>query len=298
MQFVYSEIMLRNMNNQQKKSATEPAIRMVMLPKYTNPDGDIFGGVILSMIDEAAAVEAQRQMPHRYVSVSMDSIQFYKPVGVGDIVSLWCKTIKVGTSSLEIQVDVQANPWRTNEEHKVTEATVVMVAIDENRKSIPIFPAKKQSAMRRKDKEITDPVEIEKIIKEAQVCRLAMVDGNKPYVVPLSFGYEGESLFFHSGHNGRKIDILRNNPTVCFEMDLQGDILEADVPCKWTTQYRSVIGSGEVEFVENPDEKKNAFRIIMAHYSDRIFEFTDEMLKSVVILKVKIAEISAKKSGY
>lgn len=128
------------MNSKQKEPSKEPAIRMVMLPKYTNPDGDIFGGMILSMIDEAAAVEAQRQMPHRYVTVAMDSIQFHRPVGVGDIVSLWCQTLKVGTSSLVIHIDVLANPWQTNAEHKVTEATVTMVAIDEERKSIPIFP--------------------------------------------------------------------------------------------------------------------------------------------------------------
>ena len=130
------------MSCKQKEPSKEPAIRMVMLPKYTNPDGDIFGGVILSMIDEAAAVEAQRQMHHRYVTVSMDSIQFHRPVGVGDIVSLWCQTIKIGTSSLVIHIDVLSNPRRTSEEYKVTEATVTMVAIDENRKSIPIFPKK------------------------------------------------------------------------------------------------------------------------------------------------------------
>jgi len=132
---------VKTMNSMQKEPAKEPAIRMVMLPKYTNPDGDIFGGVILSMIDEAAAVEAQRQMPHRYVTVAMDTIQFHRPVGVGDVVSLWCQTQKIGTSSLVIHIDVLANPWRTDKEHKVTEATVTMVAIDENRKAIPIFPA-------------------------------------------------------------------------------------------------------------------------------------------------------------
>ncbi len=130
------------MHSNLKEPATEPAIRMVMLPKYTNPDGDIFGGVMLSMIDEAAAVEAQRQMPHRYVTVAMDSIHFHKPVGVGDIVSLWCKTEKVGKSSLVIHIDVLAIPWRTEKEHKVTEATVTMVAIDDKRKAIPVFPPK------------------------------------------------------------------------------------------------------------------------------------------------------------
>ncbi len=122
-----------------KEPSNEPSIRSVMLPKYTNPDGDIFGGVILSMIDEAAAVEAQRQAHHRYVTISMESIHFYLPVHVGDIVSLWCKTIKIGRTSLTIHLDVLARGRRTNEENKVTEATVTMVAIDDNRVPIPVL---------------------------------------------------------------------------------------------------------------------------------------------------------------
>ncbi|MCK5071748.1 MAG: acyl-CoA thioesterase [Desulfocapsa sp.] len=122
-----------------KAPSKEPAIRLVMLPKYTNPDGDIFGGVILSMIDEAAAVEAQRQAHHRYVTVSMDSIQFHCPVHVGDIVSLWCETVRIGTSSLTIHIKVLARARITNKEKKVTEATVTMVAIDKKRKSISVL---------------------------------------------------------------------------------------------------------------------------------------------------------------
>ena len=122
-----------------KAPSKEPAIRLVMLPKYTNPDGDIFGGIILSMIDEAAAVEAQRQAHHRYVTVSMDSIQFHLPVQVGDIVSLWCETVKIGKTSIQIHIDVLAHPRCTDEEQKVTEATVTMVAIDDQRNTVPIF---------------------------------------------------------------------------------------------------------------------------------------------------------------
>lgn len=122
-----------------KPPSNEPSIRLVMLPKYTNPDGDIFGGVILSMIDEAAAVEAQRQARRRFVTVAMDSIQFHQPVKVGDIVSLWCRTEKVGTSSIHIRVTVFANPRWDGDEQKVTEAMVTLVAIDVNRHPIPIF---------------------------------------------------------------------------------------------------------------------------------------------------------------
>lgn len=127
------------MQNLIKPPSAEPCIRLVMLPKYTNPDGDIFGGTILSMIDEAAAVEAQRQARHRYVTVAMDSIQFHQPVQVGDIVSLWCRAVKIGKTSIRIHVEVLANPRWSGDERKVTEAEVTMVAIDQNRRPVPIF---------------------------------------------------------------------------------------------------------------------------------------------------------------
>ena len=127
------------MTREFKPPSREPSIRQLMLPKDTNPDGDIFGGVILSMIDEAAAVEAQRQARHRYVTVAMDSIQFHHPVRVGDIVSLWCRTERIGRSSICIHVDVLANPRWSEGEQKVTEAVVTLVAIDENYHSIPVL---------------------------------------------------------------------------------------------------------------------------------------------------------------
>jgi len=136
--FSLPSYIIHSMANTIKAPSNEPAIRLVMLPKYTNPDGDIFGGIILSMIDEAAAVEAQHQGHHRYVTVAMDSIQFHRPVYVGDIVSLWCRTLKIGRTSLQIHIEVMANPRRTDETYKVTEATVTMVAVDENRTPIPI----------------------------------------------------------------------------------------------------------------------------------------------------------------
>jgi acyl-CoA thioesterase YciA len=122
-----------------KPPSGEPSIRVVMLPKDTNPDGDIFGGVILSMIDLAADVEAQRQARHRYVTVAMDSIQFHQPARVGDIVSLWCRTEKIGRSSISIHVDVRAKPRGSEDEQKVTEAIVTLVAINQDYRPIPIL---------------------------------------------------------------------------------------------------------------------------------------------------------------
>ena len=87
--------------------------------------------------------------------------------------------------------------------------------------------------MRRKEKEITATEEIEAIIAGAVVCRLAMVDGRRPYVVPLCFGYENRTLYFHTGAKGKKIDVLRNNPNVCFEFDENCRVLEQPAACDW-----------------------------------------------------------------
>ena len=152
--------------------------------------------------------------------------------------------------------------------------------------------------MRRKDKEITDPSIVDAIIRKADVCRLAMVDGSKPYLVPLSFGYEGNRLYFHSALKGLKIDILRSNPNVCFEFDVPGELITGESPCKWSMQYQSVIGFGKAEFLEKPDEKRDAFRVIMAHYSDQQFEFSDEKLQAVAMFKVSISELKGKQSGF
>ena len=152
--------------------------------------------------------------------------------------------------------------------------------------------------MRRKDKEITDSLQIEEIIRKSDVCRLAMVDCRKPYLVPLSFGYEGNSLYFHSALKGLKIDILRSNPNVCFEFDVPGELITGESPCKWSMQYQSVIGFGKAEFLEKPDEKRDAFRVIMAHYSDQQFEFSDEKLQAVAMFKVSISELKGKQSGF
>ena len=152
--------------------------------------------------------------------------------------------------------------------------------------------------MRRKEKEIVEPEAIAKIMAESKVCRLAMVDGNMPYLVPLSFGVEGDSLYFHGALEGRKIDILRDNPHVCFEMDQGSAVIEAPAACKWGVRYRSVIGFGTAEFLTHPEEKKVALQIIMGHYSEREFHFSDAMVEEVALIKVTISKVSAKQSGY
>jgi acyl-CoA thioesterase YciA len=113
---------------------------MMMMPKDTNALGSIFGGVILSLIDQAAFVEASRQAARKFVTIAMDKIEFHKPVKMGDIVSLWADTIHIGRSSIRLRVDVLARSRLTDEDVRVTSAEVTMVSIDEQGQPTPIFP--------------------------------------------------------------------------------------------------------------------------------------------------------------
>jgi nitroimidazol reductase NimA-like FMN-containing flavoprotein (pyridoxamine 5'-phosphate oxidase superfamily) len=139
--------------------------------------------------------------------------------------------------------------------------------------------------MRKKDKEIKDKSVIESIIKRATVCRIALSEDNIPY--------------FHSAKEGRKIDMMRKNNTVCFEIDIDSKLIEAEHPCDWSTKYYSIIGFGEAFLVEDLEEKREALDIIMEHYSGKSpFEYPEKPINSVAIIKVKIESMTGKKSGY
>jgi acyl-CoA thioesterase YciA len=116
----------------------QPAIKVMMMPKDINSRGTIFGGVILSYIDQAGAVEAVKSGAQRPVTVNMREINFLKPVFVGDIVSFYTETLKVGNTSVKVKVKVVAERIQKGEEILVTEAEVTYVNIDENWKPVPI----------------------------------------------------------------------------------------------------------------------------------------------------------------
>jgi acyl-CoA thioesterase YciA len=118
-----------------------PAIKLLLLPKDTNAYGTIFGGVILSHIDLASAVEARKAGNHRYVTKAMREVEFHQPVYLGDIVSFYTETLRLGRSSISVKVMVEVERWSTTgqgERVKVTEAEVVLVAVDEQGRPTPI----------------------------------------------------------------------------------------------------------------------------------------------------------------
>ena len=117
-----------------------PAIKVILLPKDTNPGGSIFGGVILSHVDLASAVEARKAGRHRYVTKAMREVEFHEPVFLGDIVSFFTETIRIGRTSITVKVSVEAERWGAGrgEKVKVTEAEVVMVVVDAQGRPRPI----------------------------------------------------------------------------------------------------------------------------------------------------------------
>ncbi|HAF13386.1 MAG TPA: acyl-CoA thioesterase [Blastocatellia bacterium] len=124
------------------KSYRDPAIRITLLPRDTNSQGTVFGGIILSYIDMAGAIEAHRRthMP-RFVTVAMREVIFHKPVFVGDLVSFYAETVSIGNTSITIRVIVETERvGASTEQVRVTEAEVVYVAVDEHRQKTRIKP--------------------------------------------------------------------------------------------------------------------------------------------------------------
>jgi nitroimidazol reductase NimA-like FMN-containing flavoprotein (pyridoxamine 5'-phosphate oxidase superfamily) len=152
--------------------------------------------------------------------------------------------------------------------------------------------------MRRKDKEITDRNVIDSIINESTFCRLAISEDGRPYIVPLSFGYDGTALYFHGAVEGKKIDILRKNSVVCFEFDSDCEPIQSDQGCTWSVRYKSVIGYGRARLLDDTDSKCRALDIIVKHYSGESFEYSEEAVKKTAVIRVDIESVTGKMSGY
>ena len=120
-------------------AAAEPSIRVVMMPKDTNAHGTIFGGVILSYIDQAAAVEAKRHGASFIVTVAMREVVFHQPVNVGDLVSFYTRLVRIGRTSITVAVEVFSQQGEgIGQRVRVTEAEVTFVNLDKNRRPVPI----------------------------------------------------------------------------------------------------------------------------------------------------------------
>jgi nitroimidazol reductase NimA-like FMN-containing flavoprotein (pyridoxamine 5'-phosphate oxidase superfamily) len=152
--------------------------------------------------------------------------------------------------------------------------------------------------VRRKDKEITERHLLEDVLRRGEVCRLALFDEEYPYIVPLNFGYENGKLFLHGATSGKKLDLIRRNPRVSFEVETDLEILTAEDPCNWSMRYRSVVGRGTAVILETPEEKRHGLNVVIAHYGKESFPFPDAALQTVAVVRVDIADMTGKESGF
>ncbi|MBI4964522.1 MAG: pyridoxamine 5'-phosphate oxidase family protein [Desulfomonile tiedjei] len=153
--------------------------------------------------------------------------------------------------------------------------------------------------MRKKDREITDPAILKSIMLKAQVCRVGLSLNDVPYVVPVNFGFKDNRIYFHSSLKGMKIDILRQNSNVCFEMECDVEVVHAEAACDWTAKFLSIIGFGKAHIVEDFSEKLEGLAIIMEHYSPSLsYEFPEEKVNKAAIIRIDIESMTGKKLGY
>jgi len=151
--------------------------------------------------------------------------------------------------------------------------------------------------MRRHDKEIQSREEIDEIIRAADVCRLALSRNNEPYLVPVSFGYDGAALFFHTAPKGRKLEFLEANNRVCFEFETNVALVrdEGDA-CAWTFGFESVIGYGTVTELVSPKDKIHGLNQIMLHYSGREWDIPENRTATTRVWRIDIGSITGKRS--
>lgn len=155
--------------------------------------------------------------------------------------------------------------------------------------------------MRRSDREVIDPQRIEEIIRKCRCCRLGLRDGERVYIVPLSFGYEvdengGYTFYFHSAPEGRKIDLIRQTGYASFEMDTGYELRSGTAEsCSWTAAYQSVFGEGQVSFIEGLPKKEMALRALMEHTAGSgNWTFSAEMLRRVCVFQLETETLSCK----
>jgi len=148
--------------------------------------------------------------------------------------------------------------------------------------------------MRKKDREITDKSILHELLKRARICRLGLFDGEWPYVVPVNFAYADGCIYVHSAPKGRKMDILREHPRVCFEVDTEVELMAGERPCDYTTKYKSVIGTGLAVLLTDADEKLKALGILMRHHGAPAEGFRPEVLPVTAVIRIDISSMTGK----
>ena len=152
--------------------------------------------------------------------------------------------------------------------------------------------------MTKRERQITDPQQIAHILDTGMVLHLGLAVNDEPYVVPMNYGYVWEEgklvLYLHSATRGRKLDMIRANPRVFFEIDCDRMPFEGRVPCQYGLVYSSIMGRGTARIVEDVEEKKKAMTILMKTQTGKDFSFEDRLVSIVSVIRIDVAEFTAK----
>lgn len=153
--------------------------------------------------------------------------------------------------------------------------------------------------MRRKERAVTDRASITAILDRCKVCRVAVQDADGPYIVPMNYGYcfAGDTLrlYFHCATKGRKLDAIRQNPCVAFEMDEMLGLTEGATACEYGCAYASITGTARAALVEDMDEKCKGLSLLMHRQTGKAFSFTCKEAQSVCVLRLDAVQYSAKR---
>ena len=146
--------------------------------------------------------------------------------------------------------------------------------------------------MSRQDRLVTDQEELIEIIRRCQVIHIGMHDGEDIYVIPMNYGYTWENnkltFYLHGALEGKKIDLLKKNGRIGFEVDCDHELVEGKVPCQFSFKFASVAGTGTARILEESQEKIQAMEYLMKQYSDREFEFTERLVSIVSLIRVEV----------
>lgn len=152
--------------------------------------------------------------------------------------------------------------------------------------------------MRRKDREVVDKEKIRELLDKTKVLHLALFDESFPYIVPLNYGYEFSSnnlvFYLHSAHEGLKIDLIKKNPNATIELDYGFTLKEGNSPCQYGAYFSSLIARGKVEIIETLEEKIHGLKTLMKTQTGRDFIISEEMTKSVTVIKFTALEYTVK----
>jgi nitroimidazol reductase NimA-like FMN-containing flavoprotein (pyridoxamine 5'-phosphate oxidase superfamily) len=151
--------------------------------------------------------------------------------------------------------------------------------------------------MRRKDREIVSRIEMDEIIRESHVCRIALALDNTPYIIPVSFGYDGKSIYLHTAKEGKKIDYIKNNNNICFEFERNVKLFkDTNSACKWTFTYESIIGYGNIYELELLSQKEDGIKKIMSQYSEKEWFIGEDKLDNISVWEIEIISMTGKRS--